>query len=559
MKIVFGMHKSMRLAIIVLALTAMLGMPSNSSLASTPWKVSEVPLPGVSGESNNVAFAFDRYVLVAPYAPSNPVADDGDLSSLDNNVLYLFDTKKPSAGAQSIKLETLSGGKAVFYPTRVLFDPKSQIVYIRGTRFVEHEEDFEGIEVLAYTRLNFDDNDKPIFNAGVSIVDIKGIGGDAHCGDAPIDFALGQNGSIVVFTNGASIFTYNLEEGYINQVDIVPTKDFREDSKITYLGVDEATNLVTVCWNSKMKGEDDRVRDHSELSFYDLLSEGSLKLNKRVFSDKFPENTALTAGSGIAITANSNGRAESAYFVTDDGTLCQVELSSEDPLSSSVKQIQKFDEFARAGADDASPRNVVIDSSKRVVGIVKQGFTAQIRRPSNGRPGRAKNLIRALSAFNAVETPAFALIKFGKKGKVVSSNVFAEDFRAEEGLTNFVPAGDGQWMISTRSGKLYSVGIADDPQRASLELMTELGSRTDQIAFCAARSSVVAISSLAPDESGEQIASPGSLIIAKAGDVSIQAARGVSLFSTSGFQNVLAGKAAPGKSIRRPCNDKRVN
>ena len=81
MKKVFGMHKSMRLAIITLALTGMLGMPTTSSLASGSWKVSEVPLPGVNGESNNVAFAFDRYVLVAPYAPSKPIAEDADLSS----------------------------------------------------------------------------------------------------------------------------------------------------------------------------------------------------------------------------------------------------------------------------------------------------------------------------------------------------------------------------------------------------------------------------------------------------------------------------------------------
>ena len=70
-------------------------------------------------------------------------------------------------------------------------------------------------------------------------------------------------------------------------------------------------------------------------------------------------------------------------------------------------------------------------------------------------------------------------------------------------------------MISTHSGKLYSIGTADDPQKASLELMVQLGSRTDQIAFCSARSSVVAISSLASDESGEGIATPGSLIVAK--------------------------------------------
>ena len=553
MKIVFGRRKSMRLAIIMLALMAMLGMPVTSSLASGSWKVSEVTLPGVNGESNNVAFAFDRYVLVAPYAPSNPIAEDADLSALDNHFLQLFDTKKPFASPVSISLQTLSSGKTVYYPTRVLFDSRSQIVYVRGTRFVETADGFDPVEVLAYTRLNLDDNNKPIFNSTVSVVDIKGIGSADHCSDAPTDFGLGQNGSFLVFTNGASIFSYNLEEGYIKRVDIVPAQNFSQDNHITYLDVDDVTNIVTVCSNNKVKGEDGSVKTFSELSFYNLGEKGSLDLNKLVRPQDFPENTAMTRGSRVAITATSSNRPDFAYFMINDGTLCQVDLDPETPVATSVKQLQKFDAFAQTSADDAGPRNVKIDSSKRMIGIVKQGFTAQIARPSNGRRGRTKNLIRTLSTFNAVESPAFGLVKIGKKGKVLSSNIFTDDFRAEEGLTDFASGAEGQWMISTHSGKLYSVGTTDDPQRASLELMIQLGTRTDQIAFCSARSSVVAISSLAADDSGEEIATPGSLIIAKPNDVSVLSANTMSI-------SAVPGKTTPpGPSIRRPCNDKRVN
>ena len=116
--------------------------------------------------------------------------------ALDNHFLYLFDTKKPFASPVSISLQTLSSGKTVFYPTKVLFDPNSQIVYVRGTRFVETSDGFNGLEVLAYTRLNLDDNNKPVFNSTVSVIDIKGIGGAENCSDAPIDFALGRNGSL---------------------------------------------------------------------------------------------------------------------------------------------------------------------------------------------------------------------------------------------------------------------------------------------------------------------------------------------------------------------------
>ncbi|MGA9772385.1 MAG: hypothetical protein WBV94_25355 [Blastocatellia bacterium] len=557
MKIVSGMHKSMRFAILLLALTGMLGMPSTSSLASAPWKVSEVPLPGVNGESNNVAFAFDRYVLVAPYASTKQIAEDADLSSLDNHILYLFDTKKPFAAPQSIDLKPVGSSKTIFYPTRVVFDPKSQNVYVRGTRFVETEEGFEGIEVLGNTKLNLDDNNKPVFNSSFTVIDIKGVGAADHCSDAPLDFATGQNGSLVVFTNGASIFTYNLDQGYVYKVDIVPAKDFGQDSRITYLDVDDTTNIATVCWNSKSKSEDGNVKTLSELSFYALGKDGSLNLSKRVSSDKFPENASVTPGSRVAISAGSDDRPDFAYFVTNDGTLCQVDLDSDTNVSTSVKQLQKFDEFAQTSADDASPRNVKIDSSKRMVGIVKQGFTAQIRRPSNGKAGRAKNLIRSLSTFNVVESPAFALVKLGnKKGKVTSSTVFADDFRSEEGLTNFAAGTEGQWMISTHSGKLYSVASSDDPQNANLELLVQLGTRTDQIAFCSARSSVVAISSLTSDESGEGIAAPGALIIAKSNDAGIQTSSAMNLFTS---QNLLASRITHGQSIRRPCNDKRIN
>ena len=103
-----------------------------------------------------------------------------------------------------------------------------------------------------------------------------------------------------------------------------------------------------------------------------------------------------------------------------------------------MKQLQKFDAFAQTSADDASPRNVKVDSSKRMVGIVKQGFTAQIRRPTNNGRGRAKNLIRTLSTFNAVEAPAFALVKLSKqKSKIRLQQYFRGRFQSRRGLDQF--------------------------------------------------------------------------------------------------------------------------
>src|ERR1044071_7023511 len=96
-----GKKRSRRITVLAIVLALLMGAGTYSPLAATPWKISSVELPGVSGATNNVAFAYDRYVLIAPYAPSKPVEDNNDLSQLDNRFIYLVDTKKPSERAQS--------------------------------------------------------------------------------------------------------------------------------------------------------------------------------------------------------------------------------------------------------------------------------------------------------------------------------------------------------------------------------------------------------------------------------------------------------------------------
>ncbi|HVG20625.1 MAG TPA: hypothetical protein VNI02_16365, partial [Blastocatellia bacterium] len=139
-KILFGKNRGMRLAILALTALTLFGASSYSPSAATAWKISSVELAGASGV-NNVAFAFDRYVLIAPYASSKPVEDNNDLSQLDNCFLYLIDTKKPSEQPKRVKLTTNnspnSSGKVIYYPSRVLFDADSSTVFVRGTRFEE--------------------------------------------------------------------------------------------------------------------------------------------------------------------------------------------------------------------------------------------------------------------------------------------------------------------------------------------------------------------------------------------------------------------------------------
>jgi hypothetical protein len=553
--------RSKRVALLAITLATMMCISSYSLLAASAWKVSSVELTGLSGVTNNVAFAYDRYVLVAPYAPSKTVEDNLDLSQLDNSFLYLIDTKKPSEGIQKVELKsydsTDTARKTVYYPSRVMFDSETSTVYLRGTRFEQKDGELQEIEVLAYLRLNLDDDGKPIFNSNVVIIDIKGLESN-YCDEAPLDFALARKGSLLLFTNGASIFSYNIDKGYVYKVDIVPTNYFNENSRISYLDVDKTTDTLIVCWNTKEEGEDG-VKVSSELSFYSVDIDGTLPLKKRAYSYGFVDGTALTDGSTVAISSTlSKERPDelvpvSAYFVTDDGSLCQIELDSEG-IPATVKQLRKFDELAEAKAGDGSPRIIKYDASNRVIGIVKQGFRAQIRRPTNGRPGRRGSIVRALNASAVVEQPAIALVKFGKKNKITSTEVFADEFNNEVGLSNLAYGRGSQWLVSTHSGKLYALGLGGDSAETRIQKLGEIGSRIDRIDFSDTRGSVVAINSYESDKDGSQIIAPGSLVIAKMGDSTGQSFNARLLQALKSPGEVF-GAVAP--TIRRPCNVKR--
>src|SRR5262249_29471085 len=266
--------QSMRIVVVVLILLLVYGTVSYSLRAASSLPSYSVPLGGVTGATNNTVLAFGRFILVAPFWPSKGVADNGDLDidQLDNNVLYVLDTKKPNSDPLAKVLTAwdskLSFSKTVYFPTRLVFDPASNNVYVRGTRFEEIDGDVKPIDVIAYVRLNLDDNGKPVFDTTVVPIDIQGVGAK-YTGNAPLDFAFGAKGELMVFTNGASIFSYNLDHGYLYGVGIVPESEYSEDDSISFLDVDPETNVVSVCWNRK-QGKDNVVNITSEISFYRL-------------------------------------------------------------------------------------------------------------------------------------------------------------------------------------------------------------------------------------------------------------------------------------------------
>jgi hypothetical protein len=181
---------------------------------------------------------------------------------------------------------------------------------------------------------------------------------------------------------------------------------------------------------------------------------------------------------------------------------------------------------------------------------VKPGFTAQITRPLNGKPGR---ITRPINLHIASENPILAVAKLSKKYKVTSAVSFAQAFNDQGGLANLVIGQDSQWLISTYSGKLYSVEFGDELQASELQLLGRIGSSIDRVDYYADsnRTNVVAISAFTVDEDGVRIAAPGSLVYGRLSDVESSVSVIQALLPTAS----ILGKSTP--AIRRPCNIRR--
>jgi len=545
----------MRLLAVLLTLVLGYGAISYSPRASTT-SVYSVDLGGVTGATNNTTLAFGRFVLVAPFWPTKGVASNGDLdiTQLDNHYLYVIDTKKSTTPVPPKDL-TPYGSKAeeggsIYFPSKVVFDSDSSNVYIRGTRFVQQNDEVVPVDVIAYVHLSLDSSGKPVFNSAVRF-DIPGVGNNKNTNEAPLDFALSAKGSVLVFTNGASIFTFTLAEGILNKADLVAPGDYSQDNSVSFLDVDQSTNVVSVCHNKKSVDKNGFATVSSEISFYQLQETGehagALAKIKRVSGDQFPTGVGLASGSNIIIVSDSDS--EVALFVTTDGSLSSVDLLG-DGQQATVKRLYSFPELAQFGAKNLNPALIQYDPSSGTVGVVKPGFTVQITRPINGKRGR---ITRPINVHVTSDAPVLAMAKFNKKGnQVVSATSFTQDFKDEGGLSNFVTAGNSQWLVSTYSGKLYWVGLAEDLTGSRLQLLGTMAPRVDRIDYYSDRTSVVAISSFTVNDDGMQIASPGSLVVGKLNGGQIEAPIVQSLLPTA---SLFGGRSSP--SIRRPCNIKR--
>jgi hypothetical protein len=535
--------QSVRVVVLALTVVMLYGFLSFARIdATSSIKTTTVDLPGVTGADNTVAFAFDRFALIAPYASTQDVQENGDLSQLDNYSVSLIDLKKPGPPQSKVLTTVSAQPQTLYYPTKVVFDPVSSNVYVLGVTFTQTDEGLQSNDAIAYFHLNLDGG-KPVLDASVVIVPIKDIAGSEF--NSRVDFGISKDGRLV-FTNGVTIFTFSIPEGYITETAMFPANQYSPDCRVSLLQVEPDSNIVTVCWNRKEKGDDGKVHETSELSVYALNEKGTLDLLKRSYAANFPNGSFLTQGSNVVVVSDADGPKQT-MFVTSDGSLCQVNLREGTDLFGEIKVLGTFDELAQTTQGEPSPRILQYDPVRRVVGVVKQGFTAQISRPSNGRRG---GISRPSNALLVVEQPSVTLIKFGKKDRI-SSAAFSGELAKEPGLTGLTQRSGSEWLFASYSGKLYSLTIQDDITASTVVAQGELGSRVGRIDYEPARDSVVAINSLLMDDSGATIAAPGSVVVGRFVDSGAASARFIQTFLPTG---VLARSTVP--SIRRPCNAK---
>ena len=140
-----------------------------------------------------------------------------------------------------------------------------------------------------------------------------------------------------------------------------------------------------------------------------------------------------------------------------------------------------------------------------------------------------------------------------KRTKVADSTVFSDVFADDGSLSGLMLQEDGRGLISTGAGRLLYVEPYGEAEDAGVELLGEIGSGVAHLTYNAATRAFIAISTdqEEQDENGEQVITPGSLLIAtprEAKDTPVA-------FSIAQMLSPSARPLAKGvPSIRRPCN-----
>lgn len=499
-------------AVLFLVTASIAGLASDSELPEI--SVSTVVIPGLSSELNNVIDLSGK-LLVAPFAPwgeaARELGEDFDPSTLNNHYVYLIDSKNPSVAP-------LVADLGCYWPTRVCFDQSSGTLFARGTVYVPFGNGkLQPAEVVSYLRLS----SKLEFDPRPVVVPIYAVSGDptqinvprteeSWASSAPHDFVIGRDGKFLIFTNGASVFAYNTEEGYVHRQNLVPDADYSLNNTISRIDIDSESNTLAVTVNERFKKRGD-WRHFSDVYFFRLSERGGLELLKKVDRTEFPDGTAVTDGSNVEIVSDSeSGEPKEAFLAADDGSLLKVDLTGES-REGEASRLASFVELKAPEGETRGPVTVEHDSSSQWIGISRPGRVLQIRRPAWNRPGRRGRASRGFSFEHLTESPVLALAKRGETGDVVATNVLADFGESETSISNLVFDNESRALFTTGSGRLLSIG--ETPGELVVE--GDLGTGVDALSYKGDDSMIIGVRSFDSDQSSGAITAEGALVIAQ--------------------------------------------
>jgi hypothetical protein len=529
-------------AICSLLLILCFTIPSYSWVDNSAFKSEYQVLSGVSAD-NNVAFAFGRYVLIAPYGPSKPVTETTSKEELDNDRIYVLDAKKVNSEPGIYNL-------GCYYPTKVYFDPETQNAFVKGTEIIENPEtgEYEPVAVIKYLHFNLPDNGKPVVDGFVQTIRIPGVI-DGFASEAPDDFIV--TGKYFLFTNGRSVYSYHTEQGYLYKVDFITIKDFdSQNNAITHLGFDEQSQVLSILTSRKTKGEADNWQHKSELYFYQLAKNGTINLMSKIAPEAFPDNDFVPPGSDVAI--NWDGEIDKdtkafAYFAGASGVIYQTRWSGDSEQTGSVEAIAPaIDGLAQDSGEYLSTVNLSYLRENRTLEVLRNGYTENIHRPANFR-GRLGKIHRPANLRAVVARPSLVLTSFDKKNRPVKQRIFTEEFAEEEGILTPFSDRDGSRYLASQKGNIFELKTAQ-VEDASISLLGQFGTHLGSVNYF--RDVFVAVDSYQLGEDGQMI-TEGGVVIAKRRE------NGNFLSFVNWSEEALAGNAILGLSygsIRRPCN-----
>ncbi|MEW6208761.1 MAG: hypothetical protein AB1631_10365 [Acidobacteriota bacterium] len=358
-------------------------------------------------------------------------------------------------------------------------------------------------------RVSLDENGKPFRSEQPVFFRIPGEDG-GYAAEAPSEFFLAHGGSILVMSNGYSVYTVNVADGYIYPV-LFP------GDRITYFDYEEVSSTVTLAFTKETEREDGSIGYSTWMSFYRLRENGSLDFIRKVESENFPEELALMEGSSVALSVNAETRVpEFGFFIGRNGSVCQVDLrGSEQKADGVVDVLGTVPELAVGESEVVSGREVSYNRAKRLLTVVKRGVRWDIRRPTmvrTGRPGR----IRRPTMGRLHEPPAVVVIQLNKKNRIVDVRAMADEFTEKEGLSNLMVNGD-EGILVAQTGEMYVLDFTDI-DILQPRIIGNAGLRVDYIGRGVGPVSFVGVSSSQPGGGEGAESEVGALVLVKIRD-----------------------------------------